>query len=156
MKTCNKCNLEKPLEEFHKKRNSGPQPYCKPCSRDYQRELYEKNRLPMLKGIYERRNKRKLNVKKYLSEFYSANPCVDCGETDITTLEFDHTTEKNFGINLAVHDGMSLERLAKELQHGEVRCANCHRKVTAERTQNWRWRYKNGIDLEDTEYTLDD
>jgi transcription elongation factor Elf1 len=156
MKTCNRCKEEKPLNEFNKKRESGPQPYCKPCQSEYQREIYAENRVPTLENIYVNRNVRKRVIREFLADFYSSHPCVDCGETDIVVLEFDHITDKEFGINLAIRDVMKIDRVKEELEKGEVRCSNCHRKVTAERTRNWRWRYQNGFDLEDMDYTIEE
>ena len=155
MKTCNRCNTQKPLSEFNKKRASGVQPYCRPCQRDYQRENYENVRPSMLENIYENRRKRKTTIRLFLAEYYTANPCVDCGETDITVLDFDHLLEKNFGINKAISDVIPIERIKAELEHGEVRCSNCHRKITAERTRNWRWRYQNGFGIEQLDYTTE-
>jgi transcription elongation factor Elf1 len=156
MKTCNRCKEDKPLSEFNKKRKSGSQPYCKPCQSEYQREMYAENRVPTLENIYINRRVRKRVIREFLADFYSSHPCVDCGETDITVLEFDHITDKEFGLNLAIRDVMKIERVKEELEKGEVRCSNCHRKVTAERTRNWRWRYLNGFDLEDTDYTIEE
>ena len=145
--------MEKPLIEFNKKRESGPQPYCKPCQSDYQKDFYEGNRITNLEGIYKSRKKRKVDVRRFLAEFYETHPCVDCGETDILVLEFDHVTGKEFGINQAIRDVIPIHRIIEELKRGEVRCANCHRRLTAENGNSWRWRYKNGIDLgEEREY----
>ena len=109
----------------------------------------------MLENIYENRRKRKTTIRLFLAEYYTANPCVDCGETDITVLDFDHLLEKNFGINQAISDVLPIERIKAELEHGEVRCSNCHRKITAERTRNWRWRYQNGFGIEQLDYTTE-
>ena len=153
MKTCNRCGVEKSLTDFNKKRASGVQPYCKPCQREYQQGFYEGNRLVNLEVIYESRKKRKVEIRKFLANYYENNPCVDCGETDILVLEFDHVTGKEFGLNQAIRDVIPVNRIIEELKKGDVRCANCHRRLTAENGNSWRWRYKNGIDLsEEREY----
>jgi transcription elongation factor Elf1 len=152
MKTCNRCKTEKPLTDFNKKRASGVQPYCRTCQGDYQRENYEDTRVNRLDNIYENRKKRKKVIRLFLAEYYSTHPCVDCGETDIVVLDFDHLLEKNFGINNAIRDVLPLERIKAELEYGEVRCSNCHRKVTAERTNNWRWRYQHGLSVDALDY----
>lgn len=153
MKTCNRCKVNKPLSEFNKKRASGVQPYCRTCQSEYQKILYENTRGQTLENIYENRKKRKKTIRAFLAEYYSTHPCVDCGESDITVLDFDHLLEKNFGMNKAIGDVMPLDKIQSELENGEVRCSNCHRKVTAERTMNWRWRYKNKIDIDQLDYT---
>lgn len=109
----------------------------------------------ILENVYENRRKRKKVIRAFLAEYYSTHPCVDCGEDDITVLDFDHLLEKNFGMNKAIGDVMPLERIKSELEHGEVRCSNCHRKVTAERTMNWRWRYQNNINIDQLDYTVE-
>jgi hypothetical protein len=65
--------------------------------------------------------------------------CVECGEKDFRVLEFDHVR----GVKTADISKMishSEERLRAELTLCEVRCANCHRRKTAERAgwyRNW-------------------
>ena len=153
MKTCNRCKEEKPLTEFNKKRKSGVQAYCRPCQREYQQNHYENNRPTTLAVIYEGRKKRRKEIRLFLAAFYESHPCVDCGETDITVLDFDHLLEKNFGLNKAIADVMPIDKIKAELENGEVRCSNCHRKITAERTRNWRWRYKMGLSIDELNYT---
>lgn len=153
MKTCNRCKETKPVSEFNKKRESGVQPYCRPCQGEYQREYYESGRGAVLENIYGNRKKRKKDIRLFLGDYYATHPCVDCGETDITVLDFDHLLEKNFGINKAIADVMSIDKIKAELENGEVRCSNCHRRITAERSRNWRWRYKNGFSIDELDYT---
>jgi hypothetical protein len=68
-----------------------------------------------------------------------ARGCVDCGETDLRTLEFDHIEQKRFPVMTAVWEGHSIERLTQEIDRCEVRCANCHRLRTAERGGHFRY-----------------
>jgi hypothetical protein len=61
---------------------------------------------------------------------------VDCGETDIVVLEFDHVGEagsKQFNISDATRFGYGMAKIKAEIAKCEVRCANCHRKKTYER-----------------------
>ena len=155
MKTCNRCKVKKPFSEFNNKRDSGHlssvQPYCRPCQGEYQRENYESRRIPLLNGVYKTRQVRKTEIRTFLAEFYSSHPCVDCGETDILVLEFDHVTGKTFGLNEAIRDVVSLKKIKEEITKGEVRCANCHRRITSEHQNSWRWRYKHGLPIGDAE-----
>lgn len=61
-----------------------------------------------------------------------ASGCVDCGEMDPVVLDFDHIGGKTF--NVARMSGRtSYEALRAEIAKCEIRCANCHRKMTARR-----------------------
>jgi hypothetical protein len=48
-------------------------------------------------------------------------------------LEFDHVGPKGATVTQLARDGASLARLRKEIARCEVRCVNCHRRVTAAR-----------------------
>jgi 5-methylcytosine-specific restriction endonuclease McrA len=80
-----------------------------------------------------KRRLRRKNAQK-IGEYLSTHPCVDCGESDILVLQFDHVRgTKSFMIS----DGLNsngLARVMKEIEKCDVRCANCHiRKTTLER-----------------------
>jgi hypothetical protein len=65
-----------------------------------------------------------------LVQFLSEHPCVDCGEDDVLVLEFDHMSEKEFGIANGVRS-RSWDAVLREMEKCEVVCANCHRRRTA-------------------------
>jgi hypothetical protein len=44
LKTCSKCHVAKPVEEFYKRKNGSPQSSCKKCQGDAQRARCKKNR----------------------------------------------------------------------------------------------------------------
>ena len=72
----------------------------------------------------------------YLSE----HPCVDCSETDIRVLEFDHVHgQKMDEISHMLSQHYGWPRIASEIAKCEVRCANCHRIKTNERGGWWRF-----------------
>lgn len=59
---------------------------------------------------------------------------MDCGNTDIRVLEFDHVTDKKVaGVGRLARDAASLATLETEIAKCEVRCRNCHQIVTYER-----------------------
>lgn len=72
--------------------------------------------------------------KLWLKEYLRANPCVDCGETDIRVLEFDHRDPESKVANVGrlSCDAASLKRIISEVMKCEVRCCNCHRRRTRE------------------------
>jgi hypothetical protein len=58
--------------------------------------------------------------------------CTDCGERDMLVLEFDHVGVKRGQVSKMVFN-VSLATLEREIAECEVRCCNCHRRVTAAR-----------------------
>jgi len=67
MKTCSKCDTEKPLEDFtkNKRRPDGRATWCKPCTNAYARRYYERDieRSRTRKRAYVDANREALNVK---------------------------------------------------------------------------------------------
>ncbi len=73
-----------------------------------------------------------------ISEYLSVHPCVDCGEDDPIVLEFDHVMGiKSFSICVGKRHQYPVARLLEEIAKCEVRCANCHKRRTA---QQFDWR----------------
>lgn len=72
--------------------------------------------------------------RQFLNDYLSTHPCVDCGESDPVVLEFDHVRGyKKANLSDMAHKSLSLQSLKMEITKCEVRCANCHRRVTHER-----------------------
>lgn len=140
-KTCTKCSVDKPLENFYKNKNGlfGRLATCKDCTKqavkdnllDPERAERKRERDRLLKNGYVKKN------RDWVNDYLKNNPCVDCGEDDWIVLEFDHVRgEKEMEVSLALYRGWSLEKIKKEIEKCEVRCANCHRRVTYQRRQN--------------------
>jgi hypothetical protein len=68
-----------------------------------------------------------------------AGRCVDCGETDPLVLEFDHVGTKRGQISTMVWN-VGLSKLEAEIAECELRCCNCHRRITALRRRSDRER----------------
>jgi hypothetical protein len=74
-----------------------------------------------------------------ISSYLAMHPCVDCGQTDIRLLEFDHVNgQKSHGIADLLSWGFNWSTIEAEIAKCEVRCANCHRIKTIERDRGWR------------------
>lgn len=133
MKTCTKCLEEKPEESFAwKKKDVLRSGICKACQGLMARSHYENN-----KQYYKDKSvKNRINYtergKAFLIEYLKSNPCVDCGESDIEVLQFDHTKELMNGRAPRVTSlvAQSIKRIKKEISDCEVRCANCHVRKT--------------------------
>jgi hypothetical protein len=70
-----------------------------------------------------------------LVEYLRSHPCVDCGETDVVVLTFDHHYAKRFNIGASMRR-LKWETILKEIGKCCVRCANCHMRRTAKQ-QGW-------------------
>jgi len=70
--------------------------------------------------------------KRFVYEYLSSNPCVDCRESDPVVLEFHHLGNKTTSIARMGADGFGIDTIQREIEKCEVRCANCHRRITVE------------------------
>jgi len=59
---------------------------------------------------------------------------------DPVVLEFDHTADKKAAVAQLVAGGYSWCAILQEIAKCEVRCANCHRRITAKRGSWIRYR----------------
>ncbi len=123
-KICSECRLEKPVEEFYKNKNrkSNVRPQCKICTKERAEKDYFQN------GGRERLVAKRAEKYKYVFEYLTTHPCVDCGEPDLLVLEFDHVRgDKKHNVS-KMFSTNSLERIKEEIDKCDVVCANCHRR----------------------------
>ena len=107
--------------------------YCPDCRREYNKAYYR--RTPD-KNLLRRAGKKGAiaAAKAYVLQYLLTHPCVDCGEDDSVVLEFDHVTgNKLSDVGSMARAGWNLAAIQAEIAKCEVRCANCHRRVTARR-----------------------
>lgn len=78
--------------------------------------------------------------RRRIAAHLSSRPCVDCGESDVVVLDFDHVREKLMDVSRMVHTGWPWKRILEEIAKCEVRCENCHRRRTSERRAEKRAR----------------
>ncbi len=138
MRACTKCGELKPLDDFPPVRRGEPklQSWCRECfaeanARNY-RKNHEREKTRLVRQVAQRRSEVRQRIIEYLRE----HPCVDCGESDIVVLEFDHVADKVADVSVYAGGGRSWERVKAEIDKCEVRCANCHRRKTRERSTN--------------------
>lgn len=105
MKTCKKCNLEKPMDDFSPDRRNRDGRYarCKSCNRQYAKDRRENNPA----------------YREYAEAYYQKNK-----ERMLAV------TKKNYQKNKAAHFARNREHYHKVLKHRPDFKANCaHRKV---------------------------
>ena len=113
MKKCNKCNVEKSLDHYTKRKSSkdGYNIHCKECM-----------------GQYYKDNKQQyFNRRKWFYDIKAELKCERCGFDHPAALDFHHKdpTQKSFGISANKH--IDKEKVLDEIKKCEVLCANCHR-----------------------------
>lgn len=132
MKKCTKCLEEKPFDKFSR-RNQGKsyQSWCKACAVIRNREDYAKDPSKQQRRIKQYLPAIKERNKAFILEYLKANPCVDCGETDIEVLEFDHIEPlRARGGRVTSFVMSSIEKVQSEIDKCQVRCSNCHTRRT--------------------------
>ena len=139
-KRCPACKRRKNRGSFRPciTRKDGLQPYCIGCDKKKQTTWYSTNSVRERSKI-KLRKKLSLEIsRQFLFEYLTSHPCVDCGESNIVVLEFDHLGNKELGISAAIRSGWRVRRLQKEIAKCEVRCANCHKRKTAQQFRWWK------------------
>lgn len=138
MKTCVACDFDKPFAEFGKLKRSpdGRSSKCLLCTRDYNRSYYATNKSVERPKRTERSLAARRDAVRFVRDYLVAHPCVDCGESDWVVLDFDHVRgSKRRNVSDLAWGGASIQTLEAEIDKCEVRCANCHRRVTWRRKQ---------------------
>lgn len=82
-------------------------------------------------------NKKKVREKAaaYINEYLQSHHCVDCGESDAIVLEFDHVGDDKIAnvSDMVNRLSYSLNKIKQEIEKCQVRCCNCHRRITNKR-----------------------
>jgi hypothetical protein len=91
-RTCTKCFLQKPIEEFPWKYNSLGKRHavCKECTAKRSNDWYLDNRDSHIQNVMENKRADRLRARRFVAGYLMTHPCVDCGEKDPVVLEFDH------------------------------------------------------------------
>lgn len=139
-RVCRACGVRKRIGEFcsDKRLVSGYGTRCRECY-EAQRE-----RTRQREAEWTRNRRRRVSAinREWVWNFLVSHPCVDCGEVDPVVLDFDHKDgtkkNRNSGVARLMGNHASLEVIIAEVQKCQVRCANCHRKLTAKKLGWWR------------------
>jgi len=126
---CSYCRKIKPLSRFqpkvHASGNKGYEGACKPCV--------------SIRQANQHRNNHKA-VREFVFNYLLQNPCVNCGETNVLALEFDHLHSKKFNIGTAIGNNKLSKSIKHEIKKCVVRCSSCHRIKTHQEQNSWRYR----------------
>jgi hypothetical protein len=131
---CIWCGLIKPIDEFafRNKTLGTRQSHCRMCHAAYRRAHYVRNRAIYIDQEVARIKRYRDENRPLIRDYLRFHPCVDCGESDIVVLDFDHrdpATKKYSVMLLALHKPWT--RVLAEIAKCDVRCASCHRRRTA-------------------------
>lgn len=132
---CSKCGDDKPEGEFQFRNQAKGtrRSHCKTCMSGYNTGYYAGSTTRQTK-VKTRKRADRLRNQQYVQSYLLTHGCVDCPESDPTCLDFDHVRGKKFReICLLVRSGYGIQAIKREITKCEVRCANCHRKITAKR-----------------------
>lgn len=138
------CGRSRAVKFFRRRARSadGFQASCKTCQADYDKSWYEANKIKRRGMIRARNLEANERNKEWVASYLLAHPCVDCGEDDLVTLDFDHVCGgKVDSVTELLNTYRSLKRIKEEVGKCEVRCANCHRKRHAATHPTWRSKY---------------
>lgn len=138
---CYSCGSNKDIEEFAFRNQQLKVRHhsCRECQSRYRKQHYLENKQRYLKKALTWNRKQRKVLRNYLFEILSKSQCIDCGEKDIIVLDFDHVSDKKFGISLMFRHRHSVKSISDELKKCVVRCANCHRRKTAREFGHWKF-----------------
>src|SRR5690348_9027667 len=125
-KLCPGCNEERDVEQDFRWKNQKQgirQRWCKYCQAQAMKVHYQNN----MKTYRDRALIRNASVnnenKQKLFVYLSAYPCIDCGNSDIRCLEFDHVEgPKTDNIARMITRGKNWSVIEAEIAKCEVRC----------------------------------
>lgn len=133
MKKCTKCSKLKEFDGFCKssRMKDGYQNWCKLCMTDNTMSRYKKDKTKFNKRNAEYKKRKQLQFYKWLK----GKCCVDCNESNILVLEFDHVKKgtKFKDISRLCNEGYKWAVIEEEIKKCEIVCANCHKIRTAYR-----------------------
>jgi hypothetical protein len=145
-KLCRGCDTTKNTKEFakHKNRKDGLQAFCRECNKARSKAYYKRNIKSHRQRTTLNRKQHITEVRQYIVDYLTKHPCVDCGMTDIRTLEFDHVRGIKSDVISRLMYG-SIKLLKEEILKCDVRCANCHRIKTNDEFGYFKSVYVNAL-----------
>jgi hypothetical protein len=125
---CSKCGKTKALSSFQLGKRKGRKPSregrCKVCI-----------------SVIGKKKHKNHNVegRTFVFNYLKKHPCIECGESDVLMLEFDHRHSKKFDISNGVLKKVPMHILKAEIKKCDVRCSNHHSRKTHQEKNSWRY-----------------
>ena len=146
MPICCMCREDKPPEAFaFRSLATGElQSHCRECHAAYRRQHYLDNKPVYIAREIARIKRFREQNRVLLFEYLSTHQCIDCGETDVLVLDFDHRDPATKTREVAYIAARKPWKFVEaEIAKCDVRCVNCHRRRTAEQF-SWKKRDLRG------------
>ncbi len=117
--------------------------------RQYARKHYLANKQLYIDRANRRTAQLRVENRQHIMDYLMEHPCVDCGESDVVVLQFDHVRDdKTYEVGRMISGGYSWATIKAEIDRCEVVCANCHFRRTASRHGGWaRARVMQMVDI---------
>lgn len=129
MKTCSKCDQEKPLNQYNKqsKTKDGLYSQCKDCARESNKKSYFRTSGKRNQYLIARRRRLAKERNEKIKTIKIA--CKQCGFDHFAALDFHHIDpkQKTMDIMYLKWSGCSDKTFWDEVAKCEVLCSNCHR-----------------------------
>ena len=136
------CGACKPVEQFAfaDMVKGTRQDHCRTCHAAYRRAHYLANRPDYIRRAIAQVDGRRAENRRQVFSYLEAHPCVDCGESDVLVLEFDHRDpELKWKAIAILVMTKRWQRVRDEIEKCDVRCVNCHRRRTAQQFGWAKW-----------------
>jgi len=106
--------------------------YCRVCHAAYRHAHYVANKPDYIRRAIAQTKARREENRRQVLLYLAAHPCVDCGNGNAVTLEFDHRdpAQKLTEVSRLIVS-RRWRRVLAEIEKCDVRCINCHRRKTA-------------------------
>ena len=138
-RTCRVCQQTKHLSKFpFRSRAEGTRHWiCLACQRAAARSWYVA-RVPEARRVEGYGTFVRELLSARIDEYLRAHPCVDCGESNLNVLDFDHLRDKTDDVANMVAAGRPWSEIECEIAKCEICCANCHARRTAQRIGGYK------------------
>ena len=130
---CSACGVEKTAADFSfaDQERGILNAYCRVCHAAYRHAHYIANKAEYVRRAMAQTKARREENQRQILLYLATHACVDCGNANAVTLEFDHrdpATKLTEVSRLIIN--RRWPRVLAEIEKCDVRCINCHRRKT--------------------------